>query len=359
MGDSSIFLTAIAAVFCTAVLGQPNALNQNQDVAEELSGAYIVKLQAGVAKTEADIESYILNNLSAPDVDTDDDNAASEGWIDSHGHLRPMNPPTPKHGQVYRKIPASKIRFRQIINTPLYQGASVEIIGYSPVQIRSALHRLPHVTSPPKPVWRLPTSPWQDDHRPPKVGIGKKFPVPPEFSAQSWHIQTGVDELHRRGIYGKGVKIGVLDSGIFYDHPALGGGEGPGKKVASVKKFSDAVNTTSEDCEGHGTHVAGIIAGNAIGITDSYWRPDFDWWGVAPQATLSSYQLGCSGLGGDDTIVAVICAAQADGQHILSDSWGRVNPVIGGAVYEAVEAVSKAGMIVVFAAGNDGGSYDR
>ncbi|KAK7692412.1 hypothetical protein QCA50_004037 [Cerrena zonata] len=53
--------------------------------------------------------------------------------------------------------------------------------------------------------------------------------VPPD--SESTHILTGVDKLHAQNILGKGVKIGIIDTGIDYTHPLLGGGIGPGHKV--------------------------------------------------------------------------------------------------------------------------------
>lgn len=40
-------------------------------------------------------------------------------------------------------------------------------------------------------------------------------------SSYSIHSMTGVDKLHDQGIYGKGVKVGVVDSGVQYTHPAV------------------------------------------------------------------------------------------------------------------------------------------
>jgi subtilisin family serine protease len=42
---------------------------------------------------------------------------------------------------------------------------------------------------------------------------------------------TGVDKLHAKGYRGEGVTIGIIDAGIDYHHPALGGGLGKGFKV--------------------------------------------------------------------------------------------------------------------------------
>lgn len=65
------------------------------------------------------------------------------------------------------------------------------------------------------------------------------------------------------------MKIGILDTGTDYKHPALGGGFGPGFKVAGGYDFvGDAYtgfntpvpdNDPLDQCAGHGTHVAGII----------------------------------------------------------------------------------------------------
>ena len=51
-------------------------------------------------------------------------------------------------------------------------------------------------------------------------------------SNYSVHAYTGVEQLHAQGIFGKGVVVAVVDTGVDYNHPALGGGYGPGFKVA-------------------------------------------------------------------------------------------------------------------------------
>lgn len=80
-----------------------------------------------------------------------------------------------------------------------------------------------------------------------------------------------VDKVHALGIKGKGMKIGIIDSGVDYTHPSLGGGFGPGFKVAGGYAFVDdnwyprAVPISSPDplttCfeGGHGTHVSGML----------------------------------------------------------------------------------------------------
>lgn len=88
------------------------------------------------------------------------------------------------------------------------------------------------------------------------------------------HTMTGVDRVHAAGIKGKGVKIAVLDSGVDYYHPALGGCFGPGCKISFgydlVGDDYDGYGTPVEDADplaacvggGHGSHVSGKSSSN-------------------------------------------------------------------------------------------------
>jgi subtilisin family serine protease len=51
------------------------------------------------------------------------------------------------------------------------------------------------------------------------------------------HVMAGVDKLHAEGLAGKGITIGIIDSGVDYTHPALGGGFGPGFKIIGGYDF--------------------------------------------------------------------------------------------------------------------------
>ncbi|RKP05309.1 peptidase S8/S53 domain-containing protein, partial [Thamnocephalis sphaerospora] len=94
---------------------------------------------------------------------------------------------------------------------------------------------------------------------------------------------------------GAGIKIGIIDTGIDYTHPALGGCFGPKCKVAFGYDFAgDAytgLNRAKPDadpldqCNGHGTHVAGLVAAKSDMAM-----------GTAPGATLGAYRVfGCTG----------------------------------------------------------------
>jgi hypothetical protein len=82
---------------------------------------------------------------------------------------------------------------------------------------------------------------------------------------------AGVEHLHSHGIKGKGVKLAVIDTGVDYNHPALGGGFGPGKKITFGRSYiNDGVGGPNDPLAtcgsgGHGTHVAGkFLSGLAL-----------------------------------------------------------------------------------------------
>ncbi len=102
---------------------------------------------------------------------------------------------------------------------------------------------------------------------------------------------TGADIVQNElGYMGTGIKVGVIDTGIDYDHPDLGGCFGDGCRVAfGYDLVGDDYDAGSnpvpvpdddpDDCGGHGTHVAGIVGANGTVI------------GVAPDVTLGAYRV--------------------------------------------------------------------
>ena len=142
---------------------------------------------------------------------------------------------------------------------------------------------------------------------------------------------------------GKGVKVGVIDSGIDYMHEALGGGFGPGFKVVGGYDF---VNNDSDpqDDNGHGTHVAGIISGNSPTLKS-----------LAPDAILFAYKvLDASGSGSTSAVVAAIEQAIEDSVEVLNISLGSTAGDPDDILSRAVDAAVEKGILVVTAAGNDG-----
>src|SRR6185295_12227406 len=133
---------------------------------------------------------------------------------------------------------------------------------------------------------------------------------------------TGADIVQNSfGFTGAGIKVGVNDTGIDYDHPDLGLCFGPGCRVAYGydfvgDAFSGPVTTPvpdddPDDCQGHGTHVAGIVGANGA-IK-----------GVAPGVTFGAYRVfGCTGSTTDDVMIAAMERALADGMDIINMSIG-------------------------------------
>ncbi|TVY62915.1 Minor extracellular protease vpr, partial [Lachnellula suecica] len=176
----------------------------------------------------------------------------------------------------------------------------------------------------------------------------------------------GVDKLHNLGIKGKGIKIGVVDTGVDYRHPALGGGFGPGYKIAGGHSFvSDAgiiqsIPDPLTTCYGggHGTHVSGIIGMNSV-------PGGFDIVGVAPEATIYMYKaLDCSGHSVGDTIISAMTQAYEDKVDIVSMSIGSGPQSFSGAIDPlayVTKQLTDAGIAVIAAMANDavGSPYAR
>ena len=138
---------------------------------------------------------------------------------------------------------------------------------------------------------------------------------------------------------GSGVTVGIIDCGIA-DHPdlVLDGGE---NTVTGESKDDFGDN----GMEGHGTHVAGIVAARGSAPTGTR--------GVAPGVTLRSYRVFGQGQKGASNfaIAKAIDTAVADGCDLINMSLG------GGAqdpaTDDAVSAAREAGVVVLAANGND------
>ena len=142
---------------------------------------------------------------------------------------------------------------------------------------------------------------------------------------------------------GTGVKVAIIDTGIDKDHPDLvanlkGGTNfvAPGLKAADPNKWNDD--------NGHGTHVAGIVAAvdNSIGVI-----------GVAPEASLYAVKvLDKNGSGYVSDVIDGIYWAIQNGMQVINMSLGSASDV--QALHDAVDAAYNSGILVVAAAGNSG-----
>jgi serine protease AprX len=146
--------------------------------------------------------------------------------------------------------------------------------------------------------------------------------------------------LWDRGINGSGVVVAVLDSGIDKNHPDLAG------KVVGEVNFVDSERTT-DDLLGHGTAVAGLIAGSGTASGGEYV-------GAAPGASLLNVRvIDSQGSGQISDIIAGIDWAVENGADVLTMSLGGLNlgesnPPISMASDNAMDA----GTAVCVAAGN-------
>lgn len=219
-------------------------------------------------------------------------------------------------------------------------------------------------------------------------------------------IPSGVwDSLTGVGATGAGIKIGIIDTGIDYQHANFGGtglladyqandrtviSEGgaaafPTAKVVGGTDFAGDNYTASNlpvpdpdpmDCNGHGSHVAGTAAGFGVTTSGATFTGPFDGTantsvdalrigpGTAPDAELYALRVfGCKG-STNLTAQAIDWAMDPNGDDDFSDHLDVINMSLGsnfGSLFdesvEASNAAAAAGVIVVTSAGNAGDVY--
>lgn len=160
------------------------------------------------------------------------------------------------------------------------------------------------------------------------------------------------------GVDGTGTGIAVIDSGV-YQHDDLMTADMKSSRIVYSQSFVPGDPTTG-DAYGHGTHVAGILAGNGHDSASGSGYPE-QYVGIAPNANIINLRvLDANGGGSDSAVIAAISQAiQLKGQYNIR----VINLSLGRNVYEsytldplcqAVEQAWKAGIVVVVAAGNLG-----
>jgi serine protease AprX len=156
------------------------------------------------------------------------------------------------------------------------------------------------------------------------------------------------------GVSGQGIGIAVIDSGIS-PHAALAN-----KVVANVSLVTG--DPSVGDAFGHGTHIAGLIAGS--GSPAKYVTPLYNG-GIAPGAQLVNVRvLGADGVGRTSDVIAGIEWAIAHRTQynirVINLSLGHpvMEPAATDPLCEAVADAVRAGIVVVAAAGNDGVAPD-
>ena len=169
-------------------------------------------------------------------------------------------------------------------------------------------------------------------------------PPPPAVSVEGSGSKVA---RSRYGVNGSGITVAVIDSGVkpHTDLPA-----------SRIKAFVDFVNgkTTAYDDYGHGTHVAGIVAGSGAASNGQYA-------GVAPNASIVALKvLDANGSGSTSNVMAALEWVLAN--HTLHNI-RVVNLSLGHPIYEPaatdplvqlVDRLSQRGIVVVVSAGNMG-----
>lgn len=166
------------------------------------------------------------------------------------------------------------------------------------------------------------------------------------------------------GLSGQGVKVGIIDTGIDIDHPAFGGSGTPGSTafpsariIAGYDLVGDNYNSSGtaeqqvpvpdanpDDCNGHGTHVAGIVGGNGGGVL-----------GVAPKVSFGAYRVfGCTGTSSSDVIMEAMERALADGMQVVNQSLGAARQWPEYPTAKAATKLVNKGVVMVASIGNNG-----
>ncbi|NTW54880.1 MAG: S8 family serine peptidase [Chlorobaculum sp.] len=180
------------------------------------------------------------------------------------------------------------------------------------------------------------------------------------YNAWDWGVnKVQAPDAWQAGYTGDGIIVAVIDTGVSYTHSDLAGNIWTNTAEIVGNGIDDDLNGYVDDIygydfvnrdgyalddNGHGTHVAGIIAGlrNGVGVT-----------GVAYDATIMSVKvLGSTGTGSFTNVAAGIMYAVNNGADVINLSlgaWGTTSSVVTNAITYAISH----GVIVCMASGND------
>jgi subtilisin family serine protease len=195
-------------------------------------------------------------------------------------------------------------------------------------------------------------------------------PTPEQAAGSAIDLARAIDLTGARvaqdslGLTGKGIKVGIVDTGVDIDHPAFGGTGVPGttafpsaRVVAGYDLVGDAYNSSGtpaqqvpvpdpnpDDCNGHGTHVAGIVGADGGGLR-----------GVAPGVTFGAYRVfGCTGTSSSDVIMEALERAYADGMQVINQSLGAARQWPQYPTAQATTRLVNKGVVMVASNGNNG-----
>jgi len=170
---------------------------------------------------------------------------------------------------------------------------------------------------------------------------------PTEGALESQEVYGELIQSDIKGLDGSGVRVCIVDSGIDTSHKDLSG--------INLVAWRDFVNNQEQpyDDQGHGTSMAGIL------VADGWMK------GIAPEVELVvAKALSGNGTGDDGIVADAIDWCVDQGSHIISLSLGGApgllpfNPFGGRDSSDAADDAIDQGIVVIAAAGNDGGPDD-
>ena len=170
---------------------------------------------------------------------------------------------------------------------------------------------------------------------------------PTEGALESQEVYAELIQSDIKGLDGTGVRVCIVDSGIDTSHKDL--------SRINLVAWRDFVNNQEQpyDDQGHGTSMAGIL------VADGWMK------GVAPEVELVvAKALSGNGTGDDGIVADAIDWCVDQGSHIISLSLGGApgllpfNPFAGRDSSDAADDAIDQGIVVIAAAGNDGGPDD-
>lgn len=128
--------------------------------------------------------------------------------------------------------------------------------------------------------------------------------------------------------------IAIIDTGVDYNHPALGGGIGPDKIIIGGYDFIDNDDDPMDEL-GHGTHIAGIITN------------------ISPNSKILAYRVvDYTGLVKSSDVINAMELAVSNGADVINLSLGSLSE--SEELRKSIKQISNSGVIIVTAVGNSG-----
>jgi autotransporter-associated beta strand protein len=185
-----------------------------------------------------------------------------------------------------------------------------------------------------------------------QVNAELRLQLDPEHVPAAW-----ASDGASTSVQGQGVKVGIIDTGVQADNPALVG------RISWFKDYVDTSNATATDPSGHGTVVAEILGGTANGdgpIGDPFYG------GVAPQSSLYVARVGDANASFNMSLVPQAYTDLLNqGVRLFNNSYNVEQPITSqgtgsGSLVAQEQAYFQpavnAGGLLVWAAGNSGNS---